>query len=185
MPTLSPSKSLNSPDGVLLIGHGTRDVDGTREFFELAGLLSDRLAPFPVEGCLLEFQSPTIPEAWRSLVGQGVKHVRVTPLLLFAAGHAKDDIPELIGQCAESTPGVTHAQTRALSRAPEIVDLLSARVSEVAKTADVTLDDAVAVVFVGRGSYDPCAQADMRILAEIVARRLNTGHHAVGFLCNG
>ena len=59
-------------DGVLLIGHGTRDAEGTREFFELASVLSKRLAPTPVEGCLLEFQRPTIDEAWQTLVDSGV-----------------------------------------------------------------------------------------------------------------
>lgn len=163
-----------SPDvkGILLVGHGTRDENGTREFFELAGVLADRMSPVPVEGCLLEFQHPTIPEAWRRLTDKGVTHIRVAPLLLFAAGHARSDIPDAVHECAKETPQVSHSQSGPLSRAATIVDLLESRIRQVVDPLPCSCDDeSVALVMVGRGSYDPCAKADMRILGEIVARR--------------
>lgn len=172
---------MNDSDGVLLVGHGTRDPDGTREFFELARVLADRIAPIHVEGCLLEFQRPTIAEGWDALLEAGVKSIRVAPLLLFAAGHAKQDIPDAILACAERTPGIEHFQAGPLSRSRTLVDLVERRVIETAVEAEIALDSSLAIVFVGRGSYDPCAQADMRILGEIVAARLSARNHAVGF----
>ncbi|MEO1528592.1 MAG: sirohydrochlorin chelatase [Planctomycetota bacterium] len=172
---------MNDSDGVLLIGHGTRDENGTREFFELACELGRRCAPVPVEGCLLEFQRPTIAEGWDALVASGVKQIHVAPLLLFAAGHAKQDIPDAIRECALRTPEIGHLQTGPLSRSRSIIDLVTRRVSEAAQQHQITIDSSTAVVFVGRGSYDPCAQADMRLLGEIVASRLSLQHHAVAF----
>ncbi|MCO8122390.1 sirohydrochlorin chelatase [Stieleria sp. TO1_6] len=169
------------PDGILLIGHGTRDAEGTREFFQLADLLAKCLYPHPVAGCLLEFQQPTIAEGWRSLVDQGVRHVRVAPLLLFAAGHARQDIPRAIVACAAETPGVTHSQSGPLSRAPSIIRLLGDRIEQAAAESDMSLGRETALVAVGRGSYDPCAQADMQVLGQVVARRAGLIHHAVGF----
>lgn len=168
-------------DAVLLVGHGTRDPAGTEEFFQLASVLAERLAPLPVEGCLLEFQHPTIPEAWRTLVRRGAKQIRVAPLLLFAAGHARSDIPDAVAACAAETPGVCYSQCGPLSRAPTIVALLSSRIRQAADREAIPVDDSVALVMVGRGSYDPCAKADMRVLGEIVARRCEMPHHAVGF----
>ncbi len=110
--------------GVVLVGHGTRDAVGTEQFFQLSNRLAELLAPIPVEPALLEFQEPTIPQAWRSLVSRGVRHIHVAPLLLFAAGHAKDDIPDAINQCALQTPDISWDQTGPLSRHQAIVDLV-------------------------------------------------------------
>ena len=167
--------------GVLLIGHGTRDADGTEQFFLLANRLADSLQPIPVEPALLEFQQPTISAAWQSLVQRKVNHVHVAPLLLFAAGHAKDDIPGAIRQCVQETPEITWDQSRPLSRHRSIIDLVVDRIQSVLLRSAKQLDfvdrnpplNRTALIMVGRGNRDPCAQADMRVLAEIVGHRTN------------
>lgn len=160
-----------SKPGVLLVGHGTRDELGTQEFFQLGELLAKRCGSIPVEPALLEFQSPTIPEGWRALAAQGATHVHVAPLLLFAAGHAKSDIPDMIGQCQTDSRGITSDQSRPLSRHPSIVKLASKRVREALGNIQADLAR-TAFVMVGRGSHDPCASADMRVLTKVVQTRL-------------
>ena len=105
----NPTQQNAKPLGVLLVGHGTRDEVGTQQFFELSEKLQQHLPSMQVQPCLLEFQQPTIPEAWNRLVSQGVSEIRVAPLLLFAAGHAKQDIPDLVQKCQAETPH-THVQ---------------------------------------------------------------------------
>ncbi|KAA5540549.1 sirohydrochlorin chelatase [Roseiconus nitratireducens] len=166
---------------MLLIGHGTRDETGTEEFLALADVLARRVAPLPVAPALLEFQKPTIREAWDSLVQCGATHIRVAPLLLFAAGHARQDIPAEISACAERTPGVIHSQSEPLSRAPSIVDLLVERITHTASDLSVDRRESVTLVMVGRGSHDPCAGSDMRVLGEVTARRAGFSNHAVAF----
>lgn len=156
--------------GILLIGHGTRNTVGTQQFFELEKHLSARVAPAPVAAGLLEFQSPTIPEAWNRLLHQGVTHIHVAPLLLFAAGHAKQDIPDILAECQATSPSVTFDQSRPLSRHAAIIGLAMQRLST-ALTSCQNPPERTAVVMVGRGSHDPCAKADMRILSEIISRR--------------
>ena len=157
--------------GVMLVGHGTRDDEGTRQFLALGERLAEALSPTPVQSCLLEFQHPTIPEAWNSLIASGVRHIHVAPLLLFAAGHAKSDIPDLVRQCQAETPEITFDQSRPLSRHAAIIDLVCRRIEEteshVGKPRSRT-----ALIMVGRGSHDPCAQADMRVLTAIVNHKL-------------
>ncbi|MGI9471701.1 MAG: sirohydrochlorin chelatase [Rubripirellula sp.] len=157
--------------GVLLIGHGTRDAVGTEQFFELERRLAQRLGSTPVAAALLEFQRPSIPEGWNSLLSEGVQHVHVAPLLLFAAGHAKQDIPEVIRACVTATPSITHDQSRPVSRHPSIVELVVQRISNALGQISVA-PERTSVVMVGRGSHDPCAQADMRVLTEVVKQRL-------------
>jgi sirohydrochlorin cobaltochelatase len=155
-------------DGVLLIGHGTRDADGTRQFFELGERLIARLAPVPVEPCLLELQPPTIEQGWAKLVQRGVRRVIAAPLLLFSAGHAKSDIPYALNACLQASPGMTWRESRPLSRAPELLSLLLKRLDASLAQSSVPMDN-TAIVMVGRGSFDPCAQADMRLLTHWVA----------------
>ncbi|TWU58801.1 Sirohydrochlorin cobaltochelatase [Rubripirellula tenax] len=166
--------------GVLLVGHGTRDAAGTEEFFQLSRCLSDLLSPIPVESALLEFQEPTIAQAWQSLVKCGVDRVHVAPLLLFAAGHAKDDIPSIIRQCQSETPSMVTDQSRPLSRHPELIDLVVQRLSTAVARSSAD-PDRTAVVMVGRGSHDPCAAADMRVLTEVVRRRVPMAHFETAF----
>ncbi len=160
--------SLGQADGVLLVGHGTRDAIGTEQFFQLGKLLADRLAPVPVQSCLLELQPPTIAEGWQRLVDQGVTRIHAVPLLLFAAGHAKSDIPVELAKCQSTTPNVRWDQSQPLSRAAELVALSLRRIDESIQQSKLDPCSS-ALVMVGRGSHDPCAQADMRVLTECVA----------------
>jgi len=156
--------------GILLVGHGTRNADGTRQFFELEEHLSDLVAPAPVTAGLLEFQSPSIPEAWDELLSQGVTHIHVAPLLLFAAGHAKQDIPDILAECQARSAHVTFDQSRPLSRHAAIIDLAMQRLNTALASCQHS-PERTAVIMVGRGSHDPCAKADMRVLSEIISHR--------------
>lgn len=171
---------LTTRRGVLLVGHGTRDEVGTAQFFELAQRLSETLDPMPVEAALLEFQEPTIPQAWESLVAGGSTHIHVAPLLLFAAGHAKQDIPEIIAECRARNPQVAFDQSRPISRHRAIIDLVVQRISATIERFQTPRDRTV-VVMVGRGSHDPCAQADMKVLSEVVRGRIDAGMTTTAF----
>lgn len=166
--------------GVLLIGHGTRDPDGHAEFLHFGQRLAESLAPLPVEVALLELQPPTITTAWQRLVDAGVRRVLAAPLLLFAAGHAKSDIPDELNRSAATTPGVEWFQSRPLSRTAELVGLVADRWRQAIGQAAAD-PDRTAVIVVGRGSHDPCAQADLRVLTACAARRCPVRRAEVAF----
>lgn len=138
------------------------------------------MAPIPVEPAFLEFQQPSIAAAWSALLDRKVRQVDVAPLLLFAAGHARQDIPDAIAACCAVAPRVGVAQSRPISRHPGIVELVCKRLAETLCELG-TAADRTAVVMVGRGSHDPCAQADMRLLSEIVARRIGVAATVTAF----
>lgn len=161
-----------SSRGILLIGHGSRDQQGTKQFFQLADRLAESVSPMVVEPALLEFQEPTIQQAWHSLVAHGVQHIHVAPLLLFAAGHAKQDIPDVIEKCRQQTPKVTWNQSHPLSRHSSVVDLVVQQVRTAIENRQSL--DRTALIMVGRGNRDPCAQADMRVLSELVDHRVES-----------
>lgn len=161
-----------SKTGLLLVGHGTRDLVGTSQFFELAETLGRQIAPVPVQPCLLELQPPTIAEGWQALMQLGVRHVHVAPLLLFSAGHAKQDIPNAVSEAAASTPNVSYDFSRPLSRHPGLIELAVQRIA--AEMLQIERPEETAVVMVGRGSHDVCARSDMFVLSEVIKHRLES-----------
>ena len=168
-----------SRHGVLLVGHGTRDQNGTKQFFQLADVLQSILPDKMVQPCLLEFQEPTIPQGWDSLARKGVSHITVSPLLLFAAGHAKSDIPDVIASCQQRTPQITYNYSIPLSRCAALVDHVCNRITQA--IAELPSHESVSLVMVGRGSHDPCAKADMQVLSQIAARRIGVENIATAF----
>lgn len=142
------------------------------QFLELSANLQHRLGQLPVESAVLEFGPPGIPQAWQRLVERGARHIHAAPLLLFAAGHAKGDIPAILAECHARDTSVSFDQSRPLSRHRSIIDLVVHRIAAVCEKLP-TSRSRTAVVMVGRGSHDPCAQADMRLLSEIVGKRVS------------
>ncbi len=176
-----PATGVTPETGVLLVGHGTRDRRGTDEFFELGDRLANQMAGRAVvRPALLEFQPPTIATAWGSLVERGVQRIVVAPLLLFAAGHAKSDIPGEVESARAATPNggsIEVTYSRPISRQGFMVAAVRERLSQ-ALQADAGLpgqpamanEVSTAIVMVGRGSRDVCASADMRVLSEVAVR---------------
>ena len=77
----------------MVCGHGSRDAGAVAEFEKLAVAIRDRADGTPVEYGFLEFATPIIRDGLGNLVGQGVNDILAVPGMLFAAGHAKNDIP--------------------------------------------------------------------------------------------
>lgn len=84
----------NDATGILIVGHGTRDETGTKQFLELVEALKPKLFPAAVEAAFLELREPGIGVGVERLVARGIERLVTVPLLLFAAGHIKRDVPE-------------------------------------------------------------------------------------------
>ena len=152
--------------GVLLVGHGTRDAVGKSELLELARKVAQRLV-VPVEPCFLELCAPTIDEAVERLLRSGRQHVLVAPVLLFAAEHAKCDVPAAVDAALDNR-AVRH-QTVHLGCHPKIVELSARRCRE-AVEIDHSVDQRdTLVLLVGRGSQDQDAIAEMHHFVQLRA----------------
>ena len=110
-----------------------------------------------VEGCFLELVRPDITEVLSSLAAAGIEEVVISPLMLFAARHVREDIPRIASEAAAKC-GVSLRFTPALERHRRIVELSAARFQQVL-TPDIN-EQQIAWVLVGRGNRDRQAQAD-------------------------
>lgn len=182
MPAQSTTDSSIRP-GVLLVGHGTRSEQGRKQFLSLAEHIRQRL-PLPVEPAFLELAEPTIEQAIQQLVAVGIDRLVVVPLLLFAAGHAKEDVPAAAARALQrhGATGLQIDQASPFGCHPLIVELACLRLAEAIGLAPSTSAEKTLLILVGRGSSDPTATAQMHEFARLVSQRAALRIVQVAFL---
>ena len=157
--------------GVMVCGHGSRDAGAVAEFATVAEGLRLRLPDYPVEYGYLEFATPIIRTGLDRLRERGVDHVLAVPGMLFAAGHAKNDIPSVLNTYAAGHGGLRIDYGRELGIDPRMIRAAGDRVREALDAAGggVPLHETLLMV-VGRGASDPDANSNvakvMRMLWE-------------------
>ena len=92
--------------GIMVCGHGSRNQNAAREFATVAEGLKARYPDTHVEYGYLEFCNPVISEGLDRLRAKGVTRVLAVPGMLFAAGHAKNDIPSVLNTYQAQNPGM-------------------------------------------------------------------------------
>nr|MBA3791902.1 sirohydrochlorin chelatase [Rubrobacter sp.] len=146
------------PPALLIVGHGTRDPRGAEEFYDLVSLVRKRSQNLSVEGGFIELSRPPISECVDRLVEDGAREISAVPLMLLAAGHAKNDIPATLVREGMSHPEARFSYGRALGVRPELLKLMDERISAVVPEDE---KENTAVLVVGRGASDPDANSDM------------------------
>jgi sirohydrochlorin cobaltochelatase len=169
--------------GVLICGHGSRNRLAVAEFAGLAERIRQRLSGVPVSFGYLEFARPILREGLDSLREQGVEHVLAVPAMLFAAGHAKNDIPSVLNTYAAET-GLRIDYGRELGVDLKMIQAAGARIRAALEEADraerlagrppIPLHDTLLAV-VGRGSSDPDANSNVAKVTRMLVEGFGFG----------
>ena len=169
--------------GLLICGHGSRNRLAVAEFAELAVALRQRMRPLPLEYGYLEFAQPILRDGLEALRAQGVQHILAVPAMLFAAGHAKNDIPSVLNTWAAET-GLRVDYGRELGVDLKMIQAAGQRLREAIERDDqqalasgqqpVPLHDTLLVV-VGRGSSDPDANSNVAKVTRMLVEGFGFG----------
>lgn len=159
--------SQTAPEPLLIVGHGTADAGGVREFQAFIDRLRTTLRSdgIDVAGGFIELSAPAAGAAWRELAERGHRQLVAVPLVLVAAGHAKGDIPAALEREVRRHPSTSYRFGRPLGPHPTLLSLLAERITEVAGPED---HSDTAVLLVGRGSTDPDANAEVCKVARLL-----------------
>ena len=163
-----------SAPAVLLCGHGSRDVDAVAEFEHLARVVAQRLPERRVSHGFLEFARPTIGTSLAALRDEGASAIDAVPGMLFAAGHAKNDIPSVLNDFAAANPGLPVRYGRDLAVDPLLLRAAAERIEAAQKPGDAPPAESLLVV-VGRGTSDPDANSNIAKVTRMLWEGLGFG----------
>lgn len=117
--------------GVLVVGHGTRKLEGQRQLLQLTEQIASLLPGVCIEPSFLELAEPEIATGLSRLQERGCETIVVIPVLLFTAAHAKSDIPDAVADAAGKYGLTVFAQTSSLEVHPSVLALSRIRFNEV------------------------------------------------------
>jgi sirohydrochlorin cobaltochelatase len=156
---------------VLLVGHGSRDIEGRQHLLDFAAAYQALDLSRPVVPCFLELTEPSIQQGVDYCVDQGYTDLSVLPILLFAARHNKFDVTNELDLARRRHPQVTFHYGRHFGITPSILELWRSRLQALdlpsTNPDPISRDDTV-LLFVGRGASDPDANGDVYKLARIL-----------------
>ncbi|SIS48078.1 sirohydrochlorin chelatase [Insolitispirillum peregrinum] len=186
--TSSPCAPCTDPAekiGVMICGHGSRDVAAVDEFNRLAVLLRERLPQWPVESGFLEFARPIIHQGLDKLREAGCTRILAVPGMLFAAGHVKNDLPWEVNAYAAAHPELTISFGKELGIDTKLLQAARQRVEEAIAAADrdfgpVDRADTLLLV-VGRGTNDPDANSNVNKVARMLWEGCGVGWTEVAY----
>jgi len=171
IPLIANLAPLPTPRPLLMIGHGTRDLDGRQTFLDFASAYQALDTSRPVVPCFLELTEPSIQQGVETCVAQGFTHLSALPILLFAARHNKFDVTNELDRSRQRFPQVQFSYGRHFGITPSILKLWGDRLLELDGSLhnprQIPRSETV-ILFVGRGSSDPDANGDVYKMARML-----------------
>ena len=166
---------------LVLAGHGSRDLDGVREFEALVELVRARAGGRLVAHAYLEFAQPSIGDVVADCLKAGHHTIVVVPCLLAAATHAKNDMPSQLLELRTKFPQGSIHFGAAMDLHPLLLQLSQERILEAeSRSPQVIARSDTCLVVVGRGTSDPDANSDISKLSRMLEEGMGFG---ASFVC--
>ncbi|MEM7619252.1 MAG: sirohydrochlorin chelatase [Pseudomonadota bacterium] len=170
--------------GIMICGHGSRSQAAVDEFAKLAVRLKEHFPEIPVDYGYLEFANPVIRDGLDNLRTQGCDHILAVPGMLFAAMHAKNDIPTVLNTYAKKH-NIRIDYGRELGVDPKMIAAASERIQTAVQEANEKWGEIpcheTCLVVIGRGASDPDANANISKIARLLQEGMGFGWVEVGY----
>lgn len=151
-------------DTILLVGHGSRAVEGNAEILLFAEQWRAQHPDWRIEVCFIEF-ADTLLMAGLHQAARGSERVLVVPLILNAAGHVRMDVPLAIKAAQASHPDVSFLYAPHLGAGDAFLRILQRNLRQVMLRLDVPDPQTTGVILLGRGSSDRRANGELAKMA--------------------
>ena len=166
--------------GIMICGHGSRNQNAAKEFPTLSEGLKERYPEYAIEYGYLEFCNPVIHSGLDRLKERGIKRVLAVPGMLFAAGHAKNDIPSVLNTYQAANLEMSIEYGSELGVDLKMIKAASHRIEEAIVDADKENGKAVSrhetlLMVVGRGSSDPDANSNVSKITRMLWEGMGFG----------
>ncbi|MEK9660148.1 MAG: sirohydrochlorin chelatase [Alphaproteobacteria bacterium] len=163
----------------MVCGHGSRDENAVQEFAQVATALRARFADRDVEHGFLEFATPVIRDGLDALRSRGARRILALPGMLFAAGHAKNDIPSVLNTYTARHPETEIVYGRELGIDLKMIRAAGDRVGEAVAAANeahgILPNHETLLMVVGRGASDPDANSNVAKVSRMLWEGMGFG----------
>ena len=149
-------------DGLLIVGHGSACSVSAEEMDHIAALVSRERPDLVVGLGYLELCEPPAGRILDALVESGCRRITVMPLQLFAAGHAKNDVPAIVLEGRARHPGVELGFAGPLGVSRALVAMAGERLGAAGA-------DGLPLLVIARGTSDPDANSEAYRAARLTA----------------
>ena len=169
---------------VLLVGHGSRFVEGNREIEQFAANWREQHPDWHIETCFIEFAEVLLDAGLDNAArhaNDNSKKVIVAPLILNAAGHVKMEIPEFIEQARLRHPDIEFVYARHLGADEAVLTILNRNLRRVMSTLDMPDPKTTGVIILGRGSSDRIANGEVAKMARWLYEESDHEHIDIAF----
>lgn len=171
--------------GVMICGHGSRSQSAVDEFATLADKLPAYLPDdWMTDYGYLEFANPVIRDGLDKLREAGCERILAVPGMLFAAMHAKNDIPTVLNTYA-AKHDMTVQYGRELGVDPKMIAAAAGRIKDAVDQANADHGDMplteTCLVVIGRGASDPDANGNVAKIARMLQEGMGFGWVEVGY----
>lgn len=166
---------MNNKKGILLCGHGSRDPEGIEGFKKLVRLLKLRYTHKVVDYGFLEFAHPVYAASVERMYRMGVREITAIPVILFAGGHAKNDIPYEMNTLERQYPDLKIKLGKHIGITSSILQLSKKIIEQTESDLQKTDRKDTCLLVVGRGTTDPDANSDVAKLTRMLWEGMGFG----------
>ena len=168
--------------GILICGHGSRDPEGIEGFKELVRSLKPRYPEQVIDYGFLEFAHPVFAAAVERMYMLGVREITAIPAILFAGGHAKNDIPFEMNTLQSQYPDLKIKMGKHIGITSSLLQL-ARKLIEQEEARHTSLDrKEVCLLVVGRGTSDPDANSDIAKFTRMLWEGMGFGFASTAFI---
>jgi len=157
------NKSMNK-SRILLVGHGSRNEAGNQEIREFSQQWQQKNAQWDIDLCFIELATPLIAEGLEK-AAEKADCVTVVPLILNAAGHVKEEIPEFIEAATKKYPNTKFQYAKHLGVNDEILSIMIRSLRSALKDLYFPDPRKTGAIVLARGSSDRQANGEMAMLS--------------------
>ena len=111
--------------GIVLFAHGSRDPLWHAPIQAVQQRIQHQAPALMVRCAYLELTEPDLPHCVHEMIALGVRRIRILPLFLGMGRHAREDLPQLIGQLRQSHPDLLLELLPAAGEMPELTRCLA------------------------------------------------------------
>lgn len=152
---------------IVFAGHGSRVGGANIEFETLVDSYQKSHPEEDISFGYIEFAEPLLLDAVRDAAKKS-KEVVVVPIILFAAGHMKRDLPNTVETVKSEFPECSIKIARELGVHPDMAGLVYERTKNFISDDEKTKKETIGIM-VGRGSSDPDARADFLKMTKLLS----------------